>query len=275
MPRVCVLTGCASGIGRQLSSDLLARGYFVLATDVNEQALRSQARERGWEGRRIQTRRLDVRDKDDWEGALAFAESTWGQIDIVMNIAGVLKPGYVHQIQTDEVDFHLDVNTKGTILGTRAAAARMVPRRSGHIINFGSLASLAPVPGLALYAASKFAVRGFSLSSAFELKKHGVSVTLLMPDAVQTPMLDLQLHHEEAALTFSGSDALSVQDIARAVIEKVIPDKPIELAIPFSRGALARLSTAAPELSSALLPRLLQKGRRKQSALKAKTSRSK
>ncbi len=275
MPRVCVLTGCASGIGRRLASDLLSRGYFVLATDVNEKALISQAEELGWSGRHAALRKLDVRNKDDWEDALALAENKWGPIDIVMNIAGVLKPGYVHEIQTDEVDFHLDVNTKGTILGTRAAAARMVPKRSGHIINFGSLASLAPVPGLALYAASKFAVRGFTLASAFELKAHGIAVSLIMPDAVSTPMLDLQVHHEEAALTFSGSDALSVHDISRAVIEKVIPTKPIELTIPFSRGALARLSSAAPELSSTLLPALLQKGRRKQSEIKAKNQKPK
>lgn len=271
MARVCVLTGCASGIGRQLAGDLLSRGYSVVATDIDEATLHSQARELGWHDRGIKLRKLDVRSKDDWEEALDFAEQAFGHVDIVMNIAGVLKPGYVHQIQSDEVDFHLDVNTKGTILGTRAAAARMVPRRSGHIINIGSLASLAPVPGLALYTASKFAVRGFSLSAAMELRRHGVSLSLLMPDAVQTPMLDLQVHYEEAALTFSGSDALSVEDIAKTVIEKVIPNKPIELAIPFSRGALARISTAAPELSSALLPRLLQKGRRKQSVIKAKT----
>jgi len=63
----------------------------------------------------------------------------------------------------EDIEMHFDVNTKGVILGTRAAAKRMVARRDGHVINVGSLASLAAVPGIALYSASKFAVRGFSL----------------------------------------------------------------------------------------------------------------
>ncbi len=138
---------------------------------------------------------------------------------------------------------------KGTVLGTRAAARRMVPAGKGHIVNFGSLASLAPVPGLCLYTASKFAVRGFSLAAATELARHGVAVTLVMPDAVQTPMLDLQLEYEEAAMTFSGDRPLTVEDIERVLVERVLPKRPMELTIPLSRGSLARFANAAPEMS--------------------------
>ena len=80
----------------------------------------------------------------------------------------------------------------------------MIPLGSGHIVNIASLASLVPSPGLALYSASKYAVRAFSLAAAEELREHGVAVTTVCPDAVRTAMLDKQLDYPEAALTFTA-----------------------------------------------------------------------
>jgi 3-oxoacyl-[acyl-carrier protein] reductase len=260
MSRIMLLTGCASGIGLHLAGALSARGDRVLATDVDEEALKKRAHDGGWESKGVRSQKLDVRSAEDWEAALDFATSEWGGVDVVMNIAGVLRPGYIQSVTPADIDFHMDVNVKGTALGLRAAAARMIPRRSGHIINFGSLASLAPVPGLSLYTASKFAVRGLSLAAAMELQPHGVSVTVVMPDAVQTPMLDLQVHFAEAALTFSGDKPLTVADVERLLIDKVLPQKPLEVAFPLARGALARAANAAPGITKLIAPMLVQKG---------------
>jgi 3-oxoacyl-[acyl-carrier protein] reductase len=186
-----------------------------------------------------------------------------------MNIAGVIRPGLVEAISPADVDFQLDINAKGTILGTRAAAARMIPKRSGHIINIGSLASLAPVAGLSLYTASKFAVRGFSLAAASELKPHGVALTLVMPDAVKTPMLDLQVDYDEAALTFSGDKPLAVEDIEELIINTVLPRRPLEVTIPLTRGALARLANTVPGAISLLRPLLTAKGSKEQARLRS------
>jgi 3-oxoacyl-[acyl-carrier protein] reductase len=263
-----LLTGCASGIGRHLVGALLARGHRVVATDIAEEKLRACAEADRWSTRDLRLAPLDVRSAEDWETALDLGEQAFGPIDVVMNVAGALRPGWVHTITPGDVDLHLDVNVKGTMLGTRAASARMVPRRKGHIINIGSLASLAPVPGIALYSASKFAVRGFSLAAATELRPHGVAVTLVMPDAVETPMLDLQVHFEEAAMTFSGDKPLTVRDIARVILEEVLPRRPLEVTIPASRGLLARVANTAPGLSRVLAPVLVKKGRARQEAVK-------
>jgi 3-oxoacyl-[acyl-carrier protein] reductase len=222
----------------------------------------------------VLTRRLDVRSETDWESAIDAAIEAWGAIDVVMNIAGYLRPGYAKEVTLRDIELHLDVNVKGTILGTRAAARRMVAARRGHIINFGSLASLAPVPGLCLYSASKFAVRGFTLAAATELREHGVDVTLIMPDAVQTPMLDLQVGYDEAALTFSGDRPLTVEDIEALIVDKVLVKRPMEVAIPASRGALARLANAAPELSKKMAPLLIGKGRKAQERIKTSRARA-
>ena len=264
---VMVLTGCASGIGRHLTGALSGRGHRIVATDLDEAALAREAEARRWDKERVVLRRLDVRREEDWEAALDAARALGG-LDVVMNIAGYLQPAYVADVALRDVDLHFDVNAKGVVLGTRAAARRMIPARSGHIVNIGSLASLTPVPGMSLYSASKFAVRGFTLAAATELAEHGVAVTLVMPDAVDTPMLDKQIPYEEAALTFSGNRPLTVEDIESLIVDHVLPHRPLEAALPFSRAILARLANALPAATMRLAPSLLEKGRRRQEKIK-------
>lgn len=253
-----MITGAASGIGKHLVSTLARRGHSVLATDIQEEGLRAHAP--GGAPGKIATFPMDVTRAEAWEGALDAAEKAFGPVDVVMNVAGFLKPGFIHEVDDRAVELHLDVNVKGIVWGTRAAARRMVTRGSGHIINFGSLASLAAVPGLCLYSASKFAVRGLSLAAAAELAPLGVAVTVVMPDAVKTPMLDLQVHYREAAMTFSGAAPLSVEDIEEVIVSKVLPHRPIEVALPLSRALLARAANTAPKLALALAPSLTKKG---------------
>jgi 3-oxoacyl-[acyl-carrier protein] reductase len=260
--QVMLLTGCASGIGRHLATVLADKGHRLICTDINLEALEEVARRSRWDGGRVIVRKLDVCDPLHWQQVIDEAVGRFGQIDVVMNIAGYLRPGYVHEFPVEEVDRHVDVNIKGTMYGTRAAAIEMVKQGRGHIINIGSLASLAPVPGLNLYSASKFAVRGFSLAAAQELRRHGVYVTLVLPDAVETPMLDLQADYEEAALTFSGAAPLTVADIEEVILRRVLTRRPLEVTLPSGRGALARFATLLPEVSGWLAPILEKKGAR-------------
>jgi 3-oxoacyl-[acyl-carrier protein] reductase len=259
-------------MGRHLAGVLSARGHSVVATDLDEAGLTREAEARGWDRSRVKLRRLDVRKEEDWDAAVDDAVGAFGRLDVVMNIAGYLQPGYIADLAMRDVDLHFDVNVKGVVLGTRAAARRMIAQGSGHIVNIGSLASLAPVPGLPLYSASKFAVRGFTLAAAMELAPRGVAVTLVMPDAVDTPMLDKQIAYEEAAMTFSGSRALTVEDIERVIVEVVLPRRPMEVTIPTGRGLLARLANTAPAVAKRLAPRLLDIGKRRQARIKQRSA---
>jgi 3-oxoacyl-[acyl-carrier protein] reductase len=125
-----LLTGCASGIGRHLAGALSARGHRIVATDLDDAALTREAEARRWDRGRVILRRLDVRSEEDWEAALDAAHAHGG-LDVVMNIAGYLHPAYVADVAARDVDLHLDVNVKGVVLGTRAAARRMIPARAG------------------------------------------------------------------------------------------------------------------------------------------------
>ena len=256
-----VVTGAASGIGRALVTALAARGSRVVAADVTQDGLAAAKAGERWPDNSVMTTYLDVTNEADWEAALDRADARFGGLDVLCNVAGVLVPGFATELRGADCDKQLSVNVKGTVLGTAAAARRLVAAKNpGHIVNFGSLASLSPVPGLSLYCASKWAVRGFSLSVAVELAEHGVAVSLVCPDAVETPMLDLQKDRPEAALTFSGSRPLTVAEVVDVVVDRVIPDRPLEISIPMSRGLLARAGGVAPALAQKLYPMLKKKG---------------
>lgn len=265
-----LITGAASGIGRHLVGAFARRGERVVATDLEGLRVTSVGIADGWP-RDVVTAALDVRSPEAWsrvwdeaEAVLAAAQPAGGQrIDTLLNVAGFLAPDWVEAVRDDDVERHLDVNVKGVVYGTREAARRMIGRGGGQVVNVGSLASLSPVPGLSLYAASKFAVRGFSLSAALELADKGVHVSLVMPDAVQTPMLDLQRPRPEAALTFSGGRVLTPADVEAAILE-VLRTRALELAIPRSRGVLARAASLMPELGRRLLPTMRALGRKRQ-----------
>lgn len=269
-PRVIFLTGAASGIGLHLAQRLARPENRLLLADLQQGRLAELAAQHGWPSDRVQCVELDVRKADQWERAIELATTTWGQIDVLLNVAGVVRPGYVHEGSPDDIDFHLDINARGTMIGTQAVARRMVAQRSGHIVNIASMAALAAVPGIALYSASKFAVRGFSLAVAQELRPHGVAVTCVCPDAVQTPMLDLQLDYPQAALTFSGRSPLTVEQVGDLIVNRVLVDRPLEAILPASRGLLAKLTSFWPATAARVLPRMLAVGRQHQLEAKSK-----
>lgn len=262
------LTGAASGIGRHLADRLAAQGHRIFATDINFDALAAHALAAGWPEDRVRLRRLDVRDAADWEQAMQEAVAAFGRVDVAMNIAGYMLAGWAHEATPESVDRHLDINVKGVIFGTQAAARQMLRqndgRGSGHIINIASLCALSPIPGIAVYAASKYAVRAFSIATALELRRHNIFVTTINPDAVQTPLLDPQKDIQAAAIVFSSPKLLTVEDVARAILERALPRKPLEVNIPAHRGWLAQLTNLFPQYSSAIGFFLTRRGAAKQ-----------
>jgi 3-oxoacyl-[acyl-carrier protein] reductase len=257
---VVVVTGAASGIGCALTTRLLALGYRVLATDVRLEALQASREAQRWPASHALLARLDVSRQSDWELALDAAERHFGPVDVLLNVAGWLEPGRVGGLAEASVRRCIEVNVLGVMFGTDAAARRMVARGRGHIVNVASLAGLAPVSGLAVYSGSKFAVRGFSLAAALDLRPHGVLVSVVCPDAVETPMLDLQRDFEEAAITFSGARALTVDEVCRAVVDEALGKRRLEVVLPRSRGGLARMAGAMPALAGLLEPLLRKRG---------------
>lgn len=266
--QIFLLTGCANGIGRHLTGALLRNGHAVAATDVAISQLHQAASADSWPPDRTLLLPLDVRSAGDWKQAIQKTLARWKRIDAGLNIAGVIRPGNVANIQPEDVDFMVDINLKGVMLGTHFLAEMMVKQGSGHIINIASLAGIVPIQGLGIYSATKFAVRAFTLAAAGELRKQNIAVSVICPDLVDTNMLTLQLDHPEAALSFSGRRLLTVQDVAKAVLHDALQQKRVEILLPRGRGWLGKLGNLFPAMSFAITNQLIKKGLEKQRQLK-------
>lgn len=264
MSETIVVTGAASGIGRELAQRLIALGHRVALADVQVEAVTGLVDARGWHDAQALAFGLDVRDPDAWRAMFEQVERRLGEVDRLFNVAGYLRPGFAHELTDDDVHQHLDVNVKGVMFGTRTAADVMGPRGRGHIVTIASLAGVAPISGLTAYSASKFAVRGFTLAAATDLRRLGIQVTCVCPDAVQTPMLDLQVGYDQAALTFSGDAPLTVDQVCDVLVGDVMCRRPLEVMLPLGRATLARLGGAVPQIGRVVEPGLRKRGARTQ-----------
>jgi 3-oxoacyl-[acyl-carrier protein] reductase len=271
-PISILCTGCASGIGRAVARRLYAEGHSIMATDADEAALRRASDAEGWsDPSRAVVRALDVRDAQAWHVAIADAERRWRRLDVLLNVAGVLVATWAHETSDQDVDRIMDVNAKGVMYGTNAALRVMVPRKQGQVVNVASLAGIVPVPGLALYSASKHAVRAYSIAVGQEVRKHGVFVTAVCPTVVATPMMDQQIDREEAAFTFSGKRALTADEVSDAIVDRAMVKKPLELVLDVpgtGQGIVAKVGNAFPALALRMSDAVARRGRAEQSRLR-------
>ncbi|TDQ14632.1 3-oxoacyl-[acyl-carrier protein] reductase [Algoriphagus boseongensis] len=256
-PTLILITGASSGIGFHLANYFEDQKIPLILLDIQEEAFKnhfsSQATTHWVVG--------DVANEESWKEVLDLAHKLQLPISHLINCAGVIRPGFSYEFDLSDISYHLDINTKGSILGTTLVGKEMKKQGFGHIINISSLAGLAPVTGLSLYVASKFAIRGFTLAVAAEMKKFGVIVSVVCPDLVNTPMLDLQLDYpEEAKLTFSGpKKALEPAQITEAIVKLMAKPK-TQICIPEHRGFLAKFAGAFPEMAEILRNSLEKKG---------------
>lgn len=265
-PAGAVVTGAGRGLGKEIARLLAQRGHQVLVTDVDEGAARAAAEEIAGETFAMA---VDVRDRAEVDAACAAVLERSGRLDVWVNNAGVLITGPAWEQAEATRGLMMEVNAIGTMNGTLAALAAMRPHGGGHVVNIVSLAGLSAVPGEAVYAASKRAAIGFSLSTVADLRHAGVTdidISCICPDGIWTPMLHDRLDDPSAALSFSGS-LLETEDVVAAV-RKVLDRPRLVTALPGWRGALARAGDAVPEVGLRLLPFVVRRGRRAQRRLR-------
>lgn len=262
-----VVTGAGRGLGRQIAELLANRGYKVLVTDVDEATAQAAAREIG---RGATALAVDVRDPAQVESARDAIVAAAGRLDVWVNNAGVLLTGPAWEQTPDQRRLMIEVNAIGTMNGTIAALEAM-RGTGGHVVNIVSLAGLSAVPGEAVYAASKHAAIGFSLSTLQDLRLAGVKdidISCVCPDGIWTPMLYDKLDDPSSALSFSGK-LLQPEEVVAAVGR--VLDKPrLVTAVPGWRGWLVRFGDTFPSVALALIPSIVAQGRRSQRKLLAK-----
>ena len=179
--QVCVVTGGAKGIGLATARALLARGARVALLDLDSATL---------DDPNALSIRCDVTRSADLQAAVEQIVEKFGLIAVWVNNAGLARHRWIPDYTEAEIDLMLDVNLKGTILGSQAALRAMLPQKHGHIINVISTASLRGIPSETVYCAAKWGVRGFTQGLAEEAAAHRIRVTAVLPGGVDTAFWD-------------------------------------------------------------------------------------
>jgi len=260
-------------MGLEIARRLVARGYEVAVTDVDEantSAAAEQLGERAW------PLVLDVADTEAVNAAASQVVERTGSLDVWVNNAGILVTGLAYEQPIDVHRRMLEVNAVGTMNGTLAAIEQMRPSGRGHIINLISLAGLAAATGIVGYSASKHAAIAFSLGTAADLRRGGlggIHISCVCPDGVWTPMINDKLDDPNDALSFSGV-MLMPEEVAERAVALIDKPKPV-LTIPSWRGQFARFFDRHPKLSLRFTPLLMRDALRRQRAFKKKVESGK
>lgn len=207
MNHTVLITGCSSGIGAAAVQHFAAQGWNVAAT------LRNPASAHFEDGAgKVATFALDVTDQKSVDAAVAQAAERFGQIDVLINNAGYGLFGPFETATQEVIERQFQTNVFGVFAVTRAALPHMRERASGVIINVASLTGLVAMPLYSLYAASKFAVVGFSESLSHELGPLGIRVKVFAPGAVATDFSGRSL-----VRTFEGDGGPYAQSIGKVM----------------------------------------------------------
>ena len=185
-----MVTGAASGIGRETALALARRGADLAICDVDEAGLEETAEQIRKIGPRVLRACIDVSSAEQMSG---FAERTWaelGRVDVLVNNAGIGIGGFFVDVPLAEWDSILGINLKGVVNGCYFFVPKMIEAGTGgHVVNVASMAAYIASPGMTAYTTTKFGVVGFSESLRAELAERGIGVTAVCPGVINTPIV--------------------------------------------------------------------------------------
>ncbi len=186
--KVALVTGAASGIGAATALRFAQEGARIVGFDLKE-AFDGEWAEAVKTAPAAHFATGDVRDEAALDAVVADAIDRFGQIDVLMNSAGVAGGGPVHLISVEDWDRVVDINLKGSFLASRAVLPHMLERETGNIINVASVEGIEGFEGGSAYNASKGAVMLLTKNMAIDYARRGIRVNTICPGFIQTPLL--------------------------------------------------------------------------------------
>lgn len=223
MTRHAIVTGASRGIGRAIALGLAQRGYDLALSDLDRQSadLQGIAEEIRNLGRRCFTVTCDVSDLEGCRRAAAEARKKLGQIDVLVNNAGIHKVSMIDETTPKIWDDIFAVNTRGVFQMTQSVAPYMKERRYGRIVNIASLAARTGGLGQAHYAASKSAVVGFTRVSSMEYGGFGITANAVCPGIINTEMSAYNFRDPEKIANFEKMADLHRTGVAEDIVGPV------------------------------------------------------
>ncbi len=218
--RIALITGATSGIGEATARLLAANNFNLILCGRRQDRLDKLEAELS-KAASITTLSFDVRDQQAVASAIASLPDAWKSIDVLVNNAGNahgLDP--IQNGSIEDWDAMIDINVKGLLYVSKAVLPVMTERKSGHIINLGSIAGKEVYPNGNVYCASKFAVDALTRGMRIDLNAFGIKVTSINPGMVETEFSVVRFKgdKEKADLTYKGLTPLTGKDIADIIL---------------------------------------------------------
>ena len=237
--RVAVVTGAAQGIGQGVAAALAHAGADVAIVDLDEARLTETGGLIRAAGRRALAVACDVGDKSAVEDGFSMVARELGPCDALVSCAGVICENVpAQEAKEADMDRLWRVNVKGTLFAAQAAAAQMIERRGGAIVNLASQAAILSLPNQSVYTATKGAIAALTRSLAIDWAPHGINVNAIAPTFVWTPM---------------AAPMLEIQQV-REASERRIPLGRLGQPRDIAGAALFLVSDAASLITGHLLP---------------------
>ncbi|HLS20796.1 MAG TPA: glucose 1-dehydrogenase [Bacillota bacterium] len=186
--KVAIITGAASGMGAVTAKMFAKEGAKVVATDIQTDALNNLAQEIEKEQGAVLALKLDVTSEEDWKNVITKAKETYGQIDVLVNNAGVSTDKTIANMEMDEWNKISDILLNGCVIGMKYTIPEMQKSGGGSVINISSIGGIVGMAGTSPYTAAKGALRALTKSAAVEYAKDLVRVNSVHPGIIETPM---------------------------------------------------------------------------------------
>lgn len=216
---VVLITGASSGIGEACALQFARQGFRVVLAARRTERIETLAEKIRSEGGSALPVTADLSQLDSIHQLVRTTLAEWGQIDILFNNAGFGRLMFLEALDpVKDIEAQFKVNLEGLVHLTRATLPQMIARRRGHIINMASIAGLVAMPTYSIYAATKFAVRGFTDALRREVGIWGIKVSGIYPGSVETEFGEHTGADRISGVRMPKILVLSTEDVAREVV---------------------------------------------------------
>ncbi|KAA8606772.1 cyclopentanol dehydrogenase [Salipiger aestuarii] len=220
--KTALISGAAKGMGSAEARIFAAEGAQVIVADVDDAGASAVAKDIENAGGRAAAVHLDVSDAASWQNAIAEGNKAFGNINVLVNNAGILVMKPVQDTTEDDWDKIFAINTKGVFLGTKAVLENMKAAGGGAIVNISSIYGLVGAPSSAAYQATKGAVRLFTKATAVDYAEFNIRVNSVHPGVIRTAMTQDILADPSGQKEILGTTILQrpaePEEVARAVL---------------------------------------------------------
>lgn len=255
-----IVTGAAGGIGTHFCRELAGRGCAVIAVDLDPERLAAlrEGLEASVPGCKVAVLATDLSDLEAPQRIEEYCTFRNLDPDILVNNAGIFSFNPLTETSEQKIECFIDLHMRTVTMLSRRFAEKRMSARSGRILNMSSMSCWMPMPGLAMYAATKSYIRVFSRSLHYEMKDHGISVTVACPGGIATDLFGLPENLKRIAVAIGALQ--TPRKFARKAIDRMLKGRKQYINGPLNRAAIFLVGITPTRIRMIVKHKLLDKG---------------